>query len=93
MVAQQFRWFTWYAFALGELCHCNTGLCQKMGHSFGELIEHFILGADEMSMCVNANRVLKIVGECSRKNMRRTFPIPMFLLQYMGPTLAVSVMV
>mmetsp|Transcript_38277 Transcript_38277/g.92336 ORF Transcript_38277/g.92336 Transcript_38277/m.92336 type:complete len:312 (-) Transcript_38277:1658-2593(-) len=49
-VAQQFRWFKMYEKALDRLRAKNTGVCRKTGKSFGELIEYFIIGADETCM-------------------------------------------
>jgi hypothetical protein len=45
-VAQQFRWFKLYKKALCFLQTKNTGVCNKTGKSFGELIDHFILGSN-----------------------------------------------
>lgn len=66
-VAQQFRWFNMYGKALQFLREKNTGVCRKTGKSFGELIEHFIIGGDETCLIADADGDMKIVGEFGRK--------------------------
>ena len=66
-VAQQFRWFKLYEKALLFLRTKNTGVCNKTGKSFGELIDHFILGGDEMNLIADADGELRIVGEKGKK--------------------------
>jgi hypothetical protein len=66
-VAQQFRWFKLYKKALCFLQTKNTGVCNKTGKSFGELIDHFILGSDETNLVADADGDLKIVGEKGKK--------------------------
>ena len=66
-VAQQFRWFKLYEKALCFLRTKNTGVCNKTGKSFGELIDHFILGGDETNLIADADGELRIVGEKGKK--------------------------
>jgi hypothetical protein len=66
-VAQQFRWFKLYEKALCFLRTKNTGVCNKTGKSFGELIDHFILGSNEMNLIADADGDLRIVGEKGKK--------------------------
>lgn len=66
-VAQQFRWFNMYGKALKFLREKNTGVCRKTGKSFGELIEHFIIGGDETCLIADADGDMKIIGEFGRK--------------------------
>ena len=60
---QQFCWFENYGKVLSFLCEKNTGLCNRTGKSFGELIHHLIVGGDETCMMADAGGYLKIVGE------------------------------
>ena len=66
-VAQQFRWFKNYKRAISFLQEKNTGICKKTGKQFGELIEHFILGADETCAIADADGDLRILGEHGKK--------------------------
>jgi hypothetical protein len=66
-VAQQFRWFKLYEKALCFLRTKNTGVCNKTGKSFGDLINHFILGGDETNLIADADGELRIVGEKGKK--------------------------
>ena len=66
-VAQQFRWFKLYEKALCFLRTKNTGVCNKTEKSFGELIDHFILGGDETNLIADADGDLRIVGEKGKK--------------------------
>ena len=66
-VAQQYRWFKNYEKAISFLREKNTGICNKTGKQFGELIEHFILGGDETCLIADADGDLKIVGEYGKK--------------------------
>ena len=66
-VAQQFRWFKLYEKALFFLRTKNTGVCNKTGKSFVELIDHFILGSDETNLIADADGKLRIVGEKGKK--------------------------
>ena len=42
-------------------------MCNKTGKSFGELINHFILGGDETNLIADADGDLRIVGEKGKK--------------------------
>jgi hypothetical protein len=66
-VAQQFRWFKNYEKALALLREKNTGVCNKTGKQFGEVIEHFILGADETCLIADADGDLRILGEAGNR--------------------------
>jgi hypothetical protein len=70
-VAQQFRWFKLYKKALCFLQTKNTGVCNKTGKSFGELINHFILGSDETNLIADADDDLRIVGEKGNKKHKK----------------------
>ena len=66
-VAQQYRWFKNYDKALRFLREKNTGVCNKTGKSFGEVIEHFVLGGDETCLMADADGELRIMGEAGKK--------------------------
>jgi hypothetical protein len=52
----------------------NTGVCNATGKSFGELIDHFIVGGNEMNLIAKANGELKIVGEKGKKKHEKKVP-------------------
>ncbi len=66
-VAQQFRWFKLYEKAICFIRTKNTRVCNKTGMSFGELIDHFILGGNEINLIADADGELRIVGEKGKK--------------------------
>ena len=53
--------------AIGILREKNKGVCNVTGKSFGELIEHFIIGGDETNLICDADGDMKIIGEFGRK--------------------------
>jgi hypothetical protein len=61
-LSQQFRWHTTYDSALDELRRRNTGLCNKTGKTFGELIQHFIVGGDETCFMPCEQRTVKVIA-------------------------------
>ena len=66
-LARQFRWFKAHKKALDFLRKHNTGTCPKTGKTFGELIEHFVLGGDETNLMADNDGNMKIVGELGRR--------------------------
>ena len=66
-MAQQHRWNTNFTAALTFLREHNTGVCLKTGLSFGELIDHHIIGLDKTCLMTDASGDLKIFGEVGRK--------------------------
>ena len=66
-VAQQFRWRKTVEKAMSILREKNTGVCNKTGETFGELMEHFIIGGDETNLIADADGDMKIIGEFGRK--------------------------
>ena len=44
----------------------NTGVCRVTGKTFGELIEHFIIGGDETNLICDADGDMKIAGKFGR---------------------------
>jgi hypothetical protein len=45
----------------------NTGLCKRSGKTFGEVVDHFVVGYDEANMIANADGTVKIVDEFGRR--------------------------
>ena len=45
----------------------NTGKCNKSGETFGELIEHFLIGLDKTCLIADANGDMKIIGKFGRR--------------------------
>ena len=66
-VAQQFRWFKTVDIALDLMRMNNTGVCNKTGLSFEDVIEHFIIGADETCLQADADGNVRIIGEFGRR--------------------------
>jgi hypothetical protein len=66
-VAQQYRWFQTRDRAYQFLCKKNTGLCRKTGQTFGELMEHFVIGGDKTNLIADADGDMKIIGEFGRR--------------------------
>jgi hypothetical protein len=66
-VAQQYRWFKLVEKAYCILREKNTGVCRRTGKSFGELIEHFIIGGDETNLIADADGTMRIIGEFGRR--------------------------
>jgi hypothetical protein len=66
-VAQQFRWHNLVEERLNFLPKHNTGLCKRSGKTFGEVVDHFVVGYDEANMIANADGTVKIVGEFRRR--------------------------
>jgi hypothetical protein len=64
-VLQQFCWFKTYGNALDELRKCNVGTCNQTGKTFGELIQHFVVGGDKTCIMSSAGE-LTIVGSTPR---------------------------
>ena len=62
-VVEQYCWRKTVDKALDLLRDKNTGLCRKSGKSFGELIQHFVIGGDETCLPADADVDVKIIGE------------------------------
>jgi hypothetical protein len=65
-VSQQFCWFKTYGNALHEIRKRNVGTCNQTGKTFGELIQHFVVGGDETCIMSSAGELM-IVGSMDRK--------------------------
>ena len=61
-VEQQFRWFKTYGEGVNYLRRMNTGTCKKTGKTFGEVIQHFIIGGDETCFMASDGEVC-VIGE------------------------------
>ena len=46
----------------------NTGVCKRIGKSFGELIKHFISEGEEKFLISEVDGSMEIIGEFGRKN-------------------------
>ena len=65
-VTQQYRWHTTYESVLDELRRHNTGLCKHTGKTFGEVIDHFVVGGDETCLLASGGSV-HIIGDKDKK--------------------------
>ena len=65
-VSQQYRWRKRYKNGLKFLREKNTGLCKMSGKTFGEIMEHFIVGGDETNLIADADGNMKIMAEFGR---------------------------
>ena len=70
-VAHQWRWHKNVSDALDFLRKHNTGLCNLTGKTFGELIDYFVIGADEACLMADAHGNLRIVGAADKKKHER----------------------
>jgi hypothetical protein len=59
-VEQQYWWFKTYGQGVDYLRRMNSGTCQKTGKSFGEVIQHFIVGGDETCFMASDGEVYVI---------------------------------
>lgn len=66
-VAQQYRWFKNIEKGFRFLREKNTGVCNKTGKSFGELMDHFVVGGDETCLMTDSDGDLKILGEAGKR--------------------------
>ena len=65
--AQQFRWRKKIENVLEILRTKNTVVCRRIGNSFGELIEHFIIGRGKTCLISEADGTMKIIEEFGSK--------------------------
>jgi hypothetical protein len=70
-VGQQFRWMKNFIEALDYLRRENTGLCKKTGKTFGEVIDYFVVGADETCLMSDSNGNVRIVAAASKRKHER----------------------
>eukprot|EP00956_Cyclotella_meneghiniana_P045509 scaffold372383_cov146-Cyclotella_meneghiniana.AAC.1 len=60
-----------YERALDFLRENNTGVCRKTGKSFGEIIDHFVVGADEACLMTDNHGSFRIIGASDKKKHER----------------------
>ena len=65
-VAQQYRWHCFVDSGLDFLREKNIGTCRCCGKTFGELIDHFVVGGDKTCIMAGKN-VVKVVGSAGKK--------------------------
>ena len=66
-IPQQYRWHIAVDAEYDFLRENNRGLCAKTKKSFGELMEHFIVGLDEMCIMSDAHGTLRVIGSADKK--------------------------
>lgn len=67
-IEQQWRWHALIDYQLKKLRELNTGLCGcKCGKTFGELIDHFVLGGDETCFMASRHGQLRVVAAKGKK--------------------------
>jgi hypothetical protein len=49
----------------------NTGLCQKSGKTFGEVMPEFLIGLDEMCLMSDAHGDLRVVASADKKKQEK----------------------
>ena len=65
--AQQYRWHKNVDMLYDELQEKNTGLCQSSGKRFCWVMEHFIIGLDEMCLMSDQHGGLQVIGASDKK--------------------------
>jgi hypothetical protein len=70
-VAQQYRWHRAVDEVYNYLRKKNTGLCQKTGKTFGEVMPEFLLGLDEMCLMSDAHGNLRVVASTDKKKQEK----------------------
>ena len=70
-VDQQLFWNKTIEHAYSELRKLNTGVCKKSGNTFGEVIQHFIIGGDESCFMASANGDCRVIGSVGKKKHER----------------------
>ena len=66
-MAQKHRWNTNFTAALTFLCGHKNGVCLNTSLSFGDLIDHYIIGIDETCLMTDASGDLEIFVQVWRK--------------------------
>jgi hypothetical protein len=68
-------------------------VCRKKGKQFGEVMDFFVVGADEACLMSNAHNNVKIVGSAKKRTMSAHQATIAALLQSSGLVSAMVVMV
>lgn len=63
---QQFRWHSIVSDVYDKMRDQNTGRCKKSNKSFGEVIQHFIVGLDEMCLMSDMHGNLRVIGAAGK---------------------------
>ena len=63
----QWRWYIFFTSMFNDLRRKNGGLCKNTGKTFGELMQHFVLGLDKACIMADAGGNIKIIGAADRK--------------------------
>ena len=66
-IAQQWHWHTLVDQVYDKMRMENTGICNRSGKTYGELMPHFIVGLDEACLMADAHGDCKIIGSADRK--------------------------
>jgi hypothetical protein len=61
-IPQQYRWHKVVDEVYNYLRTNNTGMCQKSGKTFGEVMPHFLIGLDEMCLMSDSHGDLRVVA-------------------------------
>lgn len=68
---QQYRWHLLISSELDFLRKNNTGTCPVTGKTFGELIDHFVIGLDEMCIMANHDGSVSILAAADVKKQEK----------------------
>ena len=66
-VSQQFRWRTTIDKAIAFLQEHDIVICRVTGKSFGELIEHFLIGIYKTFLIADSDGDTRIIGEFGKR--------------------------
>ena len=67
------QWF-WYVFVTGVFNYLrknNVGVCKKIGKTFGQLMQNFVLVLGEECIMADAGRNIRIIGSANRKKYEK----------------------
>ena len=65
-LSKQYRWHVLVGGVYNIMRIESTGLGKKSGKSFGEVMQHFIVGIDEMCIMTDAHGDLRVIGAASK---------------------------
>ena len=81
-IEQQFRWHKTYDNVLNLLRTRNVGLCRKSNKTFGEVIQHFIIGGDESNFMASHRGDAYDIGTVGKKNEKNVADSRMSVTAY-----------
>lgn len=70
-IPQQYRWHKVVDEVYNYLRTNNTGMCQKSGKTFGEVMPHFLIGLDEMCLMSDSHGDLRVVASADKKKQEK----------------------